>query len=276
MTAVTAAPAPVPVPPGAGVRAHRLGDAFADAVTVTWRNVIGLIRVPDSLFFAMVQPVMFVLLFRYAFGGAVRTPPGFDYVDYLMPGIFVQTAVFGVIGTAIGLADDLQKGLIERFRSLPMAQSAVLAGRTTADFIRNVFVVILLTVVGFAVGFRPHTNAVAYVLGCVLLLFFAYALTWGSAVVGLTASNSETAQLKMFPILMPLTFASSAFVPVSTMPGWLQVFSRNQPVTQVVDATRALMVGGPAAHAVMMSIAWIVGLVVVLAPIAVHRFRRTS
>ena len=161
-----------------------------------------------------------------------------------MPGIFVQTVVFGAMSTAIGLSEDLHKGLIKRFRALPISRSAVLAGRTTADIIRNVFVVVLITGVGYAVGFRIGTNVALYLCGVLLILLFAYTLSWGFATIGLTAPNAETAQVMVFPLIFPLLFASSAFVPVARMPGWLQAFAKHQPVTQVVDATRSLMVGG--------------------------------
>lgn len=259
----------------APVGGNRMAMALADGWTVTWRNLISYVRIPEALFFSSIQPIMFVLLFRYVFGGAIDIP-NFDYVDFLLPGIFVQTVMFGAIGTAIGLAEDLQKGLIERFRSLPMARSAVLAGRTTADLVRNVFVVILMTVVGYLVGFNVHTNVLAYLAGFALLLAFGYALCWGFAIVGLAAPNSETAQLMSFPILFPFTFASSAFVRVETMPGWLQAFAENQPVTALVDATRALMLGGPTARPVVEALLWTAAMLVVLVPLAVRRYRRVA
>jgi ABC-2 type transport system permease protein/oleandomycin transport system permease protein len=251
---------------------------FSDWVTLSWRNLIGYLRIPEQVFFSSVQPIMFILLFRYVFGGAIQLDPSlpYTYVDYLMPGIFAQTVAFGAIGTATGLADDLGKGLTERFRSLPMAQSAVLVGRTTADLCRNVFVMALMTGIGFAVGFRIRTNVLSYLAGVGILLLFAYAIGWAFATIGLGAPNGETAQLMVFPILMPLTFASSAFVPVQTMPSWLQAFVRNQPVTVVIDATRALMVGGEAAGPAIKAIAWCIGILVVLGPLAVWRFRRTG
>jgi ABC-2 type transport system permease protein/oleandomycin transport system permease protein len=215
---------------------------------------------------------MFVLLFRYVFGGAIHTP-GSSYVNYLMPGIFVQTVAFGAVSTAIGLAEDLQKGLIERFRALPMARSAVLTGRTTADVVRNVFVVVIMTVVGLLVGFRPSTGVLAYLAAILLILLFAYALSWGFAVVGLSAPNSETAQVMSFPLLFPLTFISSAFVPVDQMPSWLQGFATYQPVSVTVSACRALMIGGPTATWVIQSVAWTVGLLIVLVPLASRRYR---
>ncbi len=237
--------------------------------------MIALTRIPEALFFSSVQPVMFVLLFRYVFGGAIRVTniPG-GYVNFLMPGVFVQTVAFGAVSTAIGLAEDLQKGIIERFRSLPMARSAVLAGRTLADLARNVGVVAIITAVGYAVGFRIESVA-GYFAGIGLLLLFAYALSWGFAVIGLSAANSETAQVMSFPLLFPLTFAAGTFVPVSSMPGWLRGFATYQPVSEAVAAARSLMVGGPgpAANHVIATLLWGVGILVVLVPVAVWRYR---
>jgi ABC-2 type transport system permease protein/oleandomycin transport system permease protein len=246
--------------------------ALSDTWTVTKRNLLALTRIPEALFFSTVQPIMFVLLFRYVFGGAIKTP-GVDYVNYLMPGVFVQTVTFGAVQTSIGLAEDLQKGLIERFRALPMARSAVLAGRTSADFVRNILVVIIITAVGFLVGFRPTTGVLPYLAGLALILLFAYALSWGFAVIGLSAPNSETAQVMSFPLLFPLVFASSAFVPVSSMPSWLQGFATYQPVSVTITACRALMLGGPTAKWVIQSVAWAIALLIVLVPLAVHRYR---
>ncbi len=254
--------------------------ALADWATLTWRSLVSYIRIPEQAFFSSVQPVMFILLFRYVFGGAVPVDRfGFDfsYVNYLMPGIFVQTVAFGAIGTASGLADDMSKGLIERFHSLPMAQSAVLVGRTNADLVRNVFVMFLMTGVGYAVGFRVTTNVLGYFGAVGVLLLFSYSLAWAFATIGLLAPNAETAQLMVFPILMPMTFASSAFVPVDSMPGWLQAFARNQPVSQVVDAARGLMVEGlPVARPVAWSVVWSLLILTALAPVAVRRFARSG
>jgi ABC transporter DrrB family efflux protein len=270
-----------------------IAQTFQDWVTLSWRNLVAYMRIPEQAFFSTVQPIMFILLFRYVFGGAIPIP-GIPYVDYLMPGVFAQTVAFGAIGTATGLADDLGKGLIERFRSLPMAQSAVLVGRTTADFCRNVFVVLLMAGVGYAVGFRVHTNVFMFFAAIGLLLLLSYALAWGFATVGLLAPNSETAQLMAFPVLLPLTFASSAFVPVQSMPGWLQAWARNQPVSVIIDASRQLMVGhdliagafaqipGPpvvvpsTTSLVLKALAWCIGILAVLAPFSVWRFRRAT
>jgi ABC-2 type transport system permease protein len=250
-------------------RPHVVGDALA----IAWRNLLNIRRNPQLLVFATIQPVIFVLMFRYVFGGAIHVP-GNSYVDFLMPGIFVQTVVFGSLTTGVGLADDLQKGLVDRFRSLPMARSAVLVGRTLADLVRNLFVVILMCVVGVIVGWRPTGTSVEIIAGVGLVLGFAYSLSWLFAIVGLSVRDSETAQAASFPILAPLVFASSAFVPVSSMPGWLQAFANHQPVTAVVNAVRALTLGVASAGHVITAIAWIVGIVAICAPIAVNRYRR--
>ena len=289
MTTTTLVPeAPLTSPTSGG----RLHWAIADALTVTKRNLIAYTRVPEAIFFSSVQPIMFVLLFRYVFGGAIPTP-GYHYVQFLMPGIFVQTVAFGAISTAIGLAEDLQKGLIERFRALPMSRWAVLAGRTTADLVRNVFVMVLMTAVGYAVGYRIGTNVGEFILGVLVLLFFAYALSWGFAFIGLSASNSETAQLMAFPLLFPLTFASSAFVPLQSMPGWLQAFARHQPLSIVVNTARDLMSGvprpdlvfppfttvvstGPTVTTVLWALVWSLGILAVLGPVSVRRYRRRA
>jgi ABC-2 type transport system permease protein/oleandomycin transport system permease protein len=254
-----------------------LAWAVADTRAIAWRNLVTLRRMPQLLVFSTIQPVIFVLMFRYVFGGAIRIP-GVDYVNYLMPGIFAQTVTFGAIQTGIGLAEDLHKGLIERFRSLPMTRSAVLAGRTLADLARNVFVVALMIVVGYAVGFRVQTGVLGLLAGVAVILLFGFSLTWIFAIIGLSAPNAETAQAMSFPILAPLVFASSAFVAVDTMPGWLQPFATYQPVSVAVDAVRSLMLGGqfhdPAR--VVASLAWSIGIVAVFAPVAVRVYRRTA
>jgi ABC-2 type transport system permease protein/oleandomycin transport system permease protein len=251
--------------------------AIRDAMAVTWRNLIGYRRVPQLLVFSTIQPVIFVVMFRYVFGGAIQVPGPIEYVDFLMPGVFVQTVVFGAIATAIGLATDMKSGLLERFRSLPMARSAVLAGRTTADLARNVFVVLLMLAVGFLVGFRYHTDVLGLVSGLLLLLAFGYAMCWIFATVGLAVGDPETAQAAAFPVLAPLVFASTLFVPAAKMPGWLQVWANHQPVSVTAKAVRYLMLGDSAqGHAsdVWTALAWIVGILIVFAPLAVRRYRR--
>ena len=273
----TTLPSPAAAPAGPTAIRSRRGDAVGDALAITWRNLLAYVRLPELLVFSTIQPIMFVLLFRYVFGNSIAlSDPSIDYVDYLMPGIIVQTAVFGAAGTGIGLAEDMAKGLIERFRSLPMARSAVLAGRTMADSVRNVFVMALITVVGVAVGFRIHGGVPAYVAALGLVLLFAFALSWVVATIGLGAPNGEAAQAAIFPMLFPLTFASSAFVDTSFMPGWLQVFANHQPVTVTVDAARDLVLGQPVGWGVVGSIAWSLGILAVFGPLAVRRYRRVA
>jgi len=276
MTTVTA-PSVSGAPHSAGL-AGKVRWMVSDTLTLTRRNLLAITRIPEALFFSTIQPIMFVLLFRYVFGGAIKVPGGLPYVDYLMPGIFVQTVAFGAVSTSIGLAEDLQKGLIERFRALPMSRGAVLTGRTTADVVRNVFVVIIMTIVGLLVGFRPTTTVLSYLAAIGLILLFAYALSWGFAVIGLSAPNSETAQVMSFPILFPLTFISAAFVGVGSMPSWLQGFATYQPVSVTVSACRSLMVGSAVTgHStwfwVSRSLFWSALLLIVLIPLSIRRYR---
>ena len=269
----TAAPAesvPVAV---AHSGASRAALAARDILAMTWRNLLTIRRVPQLLVFATIQPLLFVLLFRYAFGGSISVP-GVDYVNYLIPGIFAQVVAFGAINTAVGLAEDRRRGFIERLRSLPMARSAVLVGRTFADLCRNVLVCLLMLAVGFAVGFRVQTDAAKLVLGLIILLLFGYSLSWIFALVGLKAANAETAQAAAFPIMLPLVFASSAFVPTANMPHWLQVFAEHQPVTAAVNAVRALVLGGAWVEKVGISLAWTAGILIVFVPLAVRAYRR--
>jgi ABC-2 type transport system permease protein/oleandomycin transport system permease protein len=247
--------------------------ALGDIGAMTKRNLLHIARTPQLLFFATVQPVMFVLLFRYVFGGAIRVGT-MRYVDYLMAGIFVQTTLFGGASTAVGLTQDLSSGIVDRFRSLPMARSAVLAGRTFADLVRNVFVVILMVVVGTLVGFRFHGGFVPSLSGLVLVIVFGYAFSWMFAAMGLAVKDPETAQVAGFVPIFPLVFASSAFVQVKTMPSWLQAFARVQPVSVTMNAVRALTQGGPVAHWLWQSVAWTVAILVVFVPLTVRQYRK--
>ena len=250
-----------------------LGYAVADTVVLAKRSLLRIPRQPDLLLGFTVQPVMFVLLFVYVFGGAIQTP-GFDYEDFLIPGILVQSMAFGGFVTALGLAEDLKKGLIDRFRSLPMARSAVLTGRTTADIATNVIQVAIMLAVGLAVGFRFQTSAPDVIAGIALLLLLGYAFSWVFAFLGLTASSPEASNAYGFIVILPLTFASSAFVPVETMPSWLQAFAEVQPVTTMVDATRALFIGTPAGSDIWGAVLWALGIIVVFGWLSVWRYRR--
>jgi len=246
-----------------------------DVAAITWRNLTVLRRVPRLLVFSTVQPLVFVLLFRYVFAGvASGSVPGVPYVDFLMPGVFVQVAVFGAMNTAIGLSTDLQSGLLERFRSLPMTRSAVLAGRTIADLIRNLFVVTLMVGVGFAVGFRIHNGLLPFLGGIGLVLLFGFAMAWIFAVLGLAVGDPESTQAAAFPVLAPLVFASAAFIPVSTMPGWLQGFASNQPVSVTAEAVRATVLGGPTADHVWHALAWYAAIIAVFAPLGAWIYHR--
>jgi ABC transporter DrrB family efflux protein len=259
------------------IAARRVLAPARDVAAITWRNLTVVRRVPRLLVFSTIQPLVFVLLFRYVFAGvASLSLPGVPYVDFLMPGVFVQVAVFGAMNTTIGLATDLQSGLLERFRSLPMARFAVLAGRTLADLARNVLVLALMTAVGVAVGFRTHQGVGPLLGGLVLVLLFGYAMAWVFAVVGLAVGDPESALAASFPIMAPLVFASSAFIPVATMPGWLQPFAAHQPVSVTASAVRATVLGGPTATYVWQSLAWVAAIVLVFAPLGAWRYHRAS
>jgi ABC-2 type transport system permease protein/oleandomycin transport system permease protein len=276
MTAVTAEAEPATTV-GAVAPPVTLGVALSDAATITRRYLTHVLRQPQLLVFSTVQPVMFVLLFRYVFGGALQLPPQFgdNYSNFLLPGIFVQTVAFGATQTAIALADDLGKGVIDRFRSLPMARSAVLVGRTSADLVRGFLVVLIMTVVGLIIGFRPDWLGLLGAIGIVVALGFA--MSWIYALVGMSVPNSETAQAASFVVTFPIVFASAVFVPTQTMPDWLRVFAENNPITHVAEASRWLATGiGDGSSHLVWSLVWIVGLLVVFVPLSVNRYRRMT
>ena len=247
----------------------------SDTLVIAERNLVRLPRAPDLLLAFTVQPVMFVLLFVYVFGGAISTP-GYSYVDFLIPGIIVQNIAFGGFVTALGLNEDLHKGLIDRFRSLPMARPAVLAGRTLADVVTNTLSVIVLVITGLIIGFSFDTSAGEIVAGFGILLLFGYAFSWVFAWLGLLVSSPESANSVGFIAVFPLTFISSAFVPVDSMPAALQWFAEINPFTIVVDAMRALWLGAPAGNSVWGAVAWSIAIIVIFAPLAVARYRRAA
>jgi ABC transporter DrrB family efflux protein len=255
--------------------------AFLDALVLARRSVLETARIPELIVFVAIQPIMFVLLFRYVFGGAIQVPGG-NYVNYLMPGIFVQTVAFGGVTTAIGLTQDLTRGIIDRFHSLPMSSSAVLTGRTFADLVRNLFTVVIMLIVGFLVGFRPQGTVFEFLLGIAVLMGVSFAFSWISAFIGLAVRSVEAAQSGGFIWLFPLTFASSAFVPVATMPSWLQAFARHNPVSVLADSLRGLFHVNPALTtadtrwALIQSVLWIAGILIVFIPISVIRYRSTT
>ncbi len=246
-----------------------------DTLVIAERNLIRLPRSPDLLLAFTVQPIMFVLLFVYVFGGAISTP-GYDYVDFLIPGIIVQNIAFGGFVTALGLNEDLHKGLIDRFRSLPMARPAVLAGRTLADVVTNTLSVIVLVVTGLIIGFSFGTSAGEVLAGFGILLLFGYAFSWVFALLGLLVSSPESANSLGFIAVFPLTFISSAFVPVDSMPSALQWFADINPFTIVVDAMRALWLGAPAGNSIWGAVAWSLAILAVFAPLAVARYRKAA
>jgi ABC-2 type transport system permease protein len=253
-----------------------LALSVSDTLVLARRSLRRIPRQPDLLIAYTVQPVMFVLLFVYVFGGAIQTP-GFDYVDFLMPGIIVQSIAFGGFATALGLSDDVRKGLIDRFRSLPMSRAAVLTGRTTSDIALNCLSLVVLLTVGFIAGFNfIDSDAGQIVLGIVLLLLLGYAFSWVFALVGLFSSSPETANAIGFTLLFPLTFASSVFVPAASMPDGLRQFAEANPFTTWSDAIRSLWIGTPPHSDVWMSFVWIVVLIAVFAPLAVSRYRKVA
>ena len=253
----------------------RLRWGLADVLVIAKRSLLRVPRSPELLLGFTIQPVMFVLLFRYVFGGAIATP-GVSYVDFLLPGILVQSIAFGSTVTGVGIADDLQRGITDRFRSLPMARSAVLAGRTIADIATNIFQVVVMVIVGYAVGFRFSTSVPDVVAGLLLLMLVGFAFSWVSAIIGMSVSSVEAAQQASFIWLFPLTFVSSAFVPPDTMPEPLQTFADINPFTLWVDSLRHLFVGTPIDNQLWIGLIWAVGLVVVFAPLSVRRYRRVS
>jgi ABC transporter DrrB family efflux protein len=258
--------------------------AVTDTLVITRRNLLRNLRLPQLLLFATVQPVMFLLLFNYVFGGAIggSLPPGIDsYTNFLLPGLLVQIAAFGASQTALGLTEDLSKGVIDRFRALPMSRAAVLSGRTLADLIRNAFVLSLMLVVGFLIGFRYQTTFLRFLGGFALALLFAYALSWVMATIGLYVRNPEAAQSASFLPIFPLVFASSVFLPTQTMPDWLRVFADNQPITVVANAIRGLILGPQVLFPgqtvggeVVNALAWLFGITVVFSFLAVRAYRR--
>ncbi len=251
--------------------------AVSDTLTITRRNLLVWMRVPAYIVFTVIQPVLFVLMFRYVFGGAISVPniPG-GYVNFLMPGIIAQTAAFATFGTAIALAQELKKGVIDRLRSMPMARSAVLTGRLVADTARMLIVILIVIGVGYAVGFRFENGAVPAILMVVLAIVFGVSICVIAAFTGLAIGDEESVQAFGLIWLFPITFLSSAFVPIATMPGWLQAFANNQPVTYVVNTMRALALGGPIEANLWKSLAWLAGIFIVFTPLAVRAYKRAG
>ena len=261
---------------GAAPRRNGVVAFFRDTLLITRRHLLRTWRTPQIMIFSAIMPVVFVLLFRYVFGGAIHVPGYAHYVDYLIPGIVVQTVIFGGSSTAVGLADDLASGMTDRLRSLPTHRSAILAARTLGDLLRLTYTVALVIAVGLLVGFRFH-NALLPVLGGIgIALLFGYACSWLFGLLALGVRHSETAQLAAFLVTFPVVFASSIFASPATMPTWLRDFASNQPVTKVVTALRVMVEGsGPVTRPALYATAWSVGILIVSATLATRRFRRT-
>jgi len=251
------------------------GLALADTRGVARRNLLRILRTPRLLVISLVQPTLLLVLFRYVLGGAIKLPHG-HYVDYVVPAVFLEAVLIGGMTTAIGLAQDLQSGIVDRFRSLPMARSAVLAGRTFADLSRSVLALAVMVVLGLAVGFRFHSSVPASAAGLGVILLFGYAFSWMYAAVGLATRDPETAQVAGILPFFVLMFASNAIVPVNTMPGWLQPFARNQPLSVTVAAVRALLEGGAAGHWIWQSLLWAAGIFAVFFTLALRLYRTST
>lgn len=266
----------------------RFSWAFGDAAAMAGRNVRRLLRAPDQVVFTLISPIMFTLLFRYVFGGAIKGLGNINYVNYLIPGIAVQTAIFTSGNSGFALAEDRSKGFVDRLRSLPMARSAVLAGRVAADALSNAAGLLIIIAVGLAVGFRPHSLP-GLVLGFAILLLFTLATSFLFALVGLYASSSQAVNAATFPLVFPLTFASSAFVPTATMPTWLRAFANHQPVTIVINTVRDLTLGNVSAaqrlelfagqsttSLVIQSLLWTAGIGLFFGYLSVRRYNSTA
>lgn len=249
--------------------------AISDIAAMTRRGLLRYIRIPQLLVFSTIQPVMFMLLFAYVFGGAISTPGG-NYIDFLVPGILVQTIIFGSTTTGIGLSQDLSTGMTDRFHSLPMARSALLAGRILSDTIRNIFVLFLMIAVGTLLGFRFQEGFLNAAAAMVLIISLGVAFSWISATIGLVVKDSETVQVAGFIWIFPFVFASSIFVPIQTMPDFLRALAERSPITFVVDSVRALSLGGDAARSVWPALAWIAGLSIVFSFLAVRLYQRKT
>jgi ABC-2 type transport system permease protein len=248
---------------------------ISDLAVFIQRSLKHIFKNRDQLLGLTIQPIMFMLLFRYVFGGAINTG-GTSYVNFLVAGILIQSLAFGSLTTSLSVATDLQRGIIERFKSLPTVGWGVLMGHVTADLARNVLQSIIMIIVGLLVGFRPEASVADWIGIVELVLLFTFAMSWIAAIMGLVAKSIEVVQWLGFFVIFPLTFASAAFVPTATMPKWLRLFAENQPVTHMIEAVRALMIGTPTGDHVWLSVVWFAGITIVAIPIAASLFRRYS
>ncbi len=248
----------------------------SDTAVLAQRNLVRLPRAPDMLMAFTIQPIMFVLLFAYVFGGAIGTPGFGSYIDFLIPGMVAQQIAFGGFATALGLSEDMTKGLIDRFRSLPTARASVLMGRTLADVATNTLSIVVLVVTGLIIGFSFDASVLEIIAGFALLLLWGYAFSWVFALIGMSVSSPEAANGAGFTLVFPITFISSAFVPVESMPAGLEEFAQANPVSQVVDAMRALWLGAPADNHIWLSIVWCFVIIAIFAPLAVSKYRKAT
>jgi ABC-2 type transport system permease protein len=254
-----------------------LGWALADGVVLARRQLRQLPRVPDELVTAIVQPVIIIVLFRYLFGGALATAVhGTTYVNYLMAGVFVEALLLATANTGVGIATDLQRGIVDRFRSLPMAPSAVLTGRIVADQVRFIIIIVVCWGIGLLVGFRPDGSPLNWIAASGLLLLLSFVFSWLSALIGLLFRSVEAVQQAALIWLLPFLFLSSAFVPVGTLPDWLQVFATHQPVSMMMDAVRGLLLNQPDGSTLIQAILWCGGLLIILIPLAVWLYGRRT
>lgn len=248
---------------------------LSDIWQITKRNLIHYKRSPRLIFFSAVQPVIFVLLFVYVFGGAIDVP-GASYINFLIPAIIIQTVLFGAVNTAVGLADDMTKGIMDRFRSLPMSQSAVIAGRTLADSMRNIFTVFIMIGVGYTIGFRIEQSFPEALGALTLAVLFGFSIMWIMTIIGLSVKKTETAQMAGMIFMFPLTFASSAFVPTASMPSGLQWFAEHSPVTYAINTLRGLMISGNYSDTIWYMVAWIAAILIIAFPLAVRQYKKIS
>lgn len=253
---------------------RRASWLFSDTMLITWRNLIHYVRVPQLIAFAVVQPIMFTLLFAFVFGGEIN--PGVKYVDFLIPGIIIQTVVFGSMGSGINIAEDMSKGIMDRFRSLPIARGTVLAARVVTDTLRNTLSVFIMAAVGYLIGFRFHGTLGDALLALGICVLIGLAFSWIATCIGLFVKDTQTAEIAGFTWVFPVVFASSIFVRVSTMPNWLQPIARNNPITLAADAVRAWSLNTPQGDAWWQASLWCVGIIAVFASLAVWRFRRLA
>ena len=247
-----------------------------DTLVMAERNLVRLPRAPDMLMAFTIQPIMFVLLFAYVFGGAIGTPGYGSYIDFLIPGMVAQQIAFGGFATALGLAEDMTKGLIDRFRSLPTARASVLMGRTLADVATNTLSIVVLVTTGLIIGFGFNASVLEVLAGLALLLLWGYAFSWVFALIGMSVSSPEAANGAGFTLVFPITFISSAFVPVESMPAGLEEFAQANPVSQVVDAMRALWLGAPADNHIWLAVVWCFVIIAIFAPLAVRKYRLSA